>query len=220
MFGHSAQNFGLTKAKISIYLTFMNKRSSHQLLALALVTMAFGLGACQTYQVPITYADPATVIPGPRTVDLGRFIDARDERDGRGRTLGSIKNEVGIPIKKLTTRKPVAQLVHNAVGYGLKARGMLVDTGKGRYLLGGTITEFYAHQFTSQESGCRIRFQVFRRGNPKPIFTRAYRSQRNRRTAKVSYFSSVDEVADVCSAALQDVIDQALDDPDLRRILR
>lgn len=179
--------------------------------------LAAVLSSCQTYQVPITYAAPTSVIPGPRQVDLGRFIDARD---GTGIVLGSIKNEVGVPIKKLTTRKPVAELVHNSVGYGLKVRGMLVDKGKGRYLIGGTITEFYAHQLASQESGCTIRFQVFRRGKSKPIFSKSYRSQRNRRTAKVSYFGNVDELADVSSAALQDVIDQALDDPALRRVLR
>ena len=147
-------------------------------------------------------------------MDLGKFTDVRD---GTGITLGSIKNEVGVPIKTLTTRKPVAELVHNAVGYGLKVRGMLVDKGKGRYVIGGTISEFYAHQFASQESGCTIHFEVYRRGEKKPLFSKTYRSQRNRRTPKVSYFGNVDEVADVSSAALQDVIDQALDDPAFRR---
>ena len=175
------------------------------------------LSSCSTYQVPITYAAPSSVIPGPRQVDLGRFVDARD---GTGVVLGSIKNELGVPIKKLTTRKPVAELVHNSVGYGLKVRGMLVDKGKGRYLIGGTITEFYAHQLASQESGCTINFQVFRRGEKKPLFAKTYRAQRNRRTPKVTYWSNVDELADVSSAALQDVIDQALDDPALRRVLR
>ena len=120
----------------------------------------------------------------------------------------------------MTTRKPVAQLVHNAVGYGLKARGMLVKAGSGRYVLGGTIQEFYAHQLTSQEAGCVIRFDLYRRGNERPVFSRAYRSQRNRTTPKVSYFGDVDEVADLSSAALQDVIDQVLDDPAFRRALR
>jgi uncharacterized lipoprotein YajG len=196
----------------------MNQRFLVRLFPLALGAMAIGLSSCQTYQVPITYADPATVIPGPKLVDLGRFVDARDEVSGTA--LGSIKNEVGIPIKTLTTRKPVAELVHNAVGFGLKARGMLVGSGQGRYVLSGTITEFYAHQLASQTAGCTIRFQVFRKGKPRPVFERTYRSQRKWRTAKVSYFGNVDELADVSSAAMQDVIDQALDDPELRRVLR
>lgn len=175
------------------------------------------LSSCQTYQVPITYAEPATIQPGPHTIDLGRFID---ERDGRGAKLGSIRNEVGIPIKTLTTRKPVAQLIHNAVGYGLKARGMLVDKGKGRYVIGARIREYYVHQLASQEAGCKIQFELFRRGNSRPVFVKTYRSQRNRRTPKVSYFGDVDEVAEVASSALQDVIDQALDDPEFRKALR
>jgi hypothetical protein len=186
-------------------------------MAIAIGGLAVILNSCQTYQVPITYADPATVIPGPRRVDLGRFVDARD---GRGTTLGSIKNEVGIPIKTLTTRKPVAELVHNAVGYGLKARGMLVDKGRGRYIISGKIIEFYAHQLVSQEAGCAIRFEMYRKGTTKPVFAKTYKAQRNRHTPKVSYFGNVDELADVSSAALQDVIDQALDDPALRRTLR
>ena len=195
----------------------MNQRTRARLSALVMAGLAAVLSSCETYQVPITYADPASVQPGPRWVDLGRFVDARDER---GTALGSIKNEVGIPIKELTTRKPVAELVHNAVGYGLKARGMLVGPGRGRYVVGGTVLELYAHQFASQEAGCRIRFEVFRKGNPQVIFSKTYHSQRNRRTPKVSYFGDVDEVADVTSAALQDVIDQMLDDPEFRRLLR
>ena len=146
-------------------------------------------------------------MPGPKTVDLGRFID---ERDDKNMALGSIKNEVGIPIKTLTTRKPVAELVHNAVGYGLKSRGMLVDKGQGRYVLGARVKEYYVHQLASQESGCVIQFELFRRGASTPVLVKTFRSQRNRRTPKVSYFGDVDEVARVASDALQDVIDQAL----------
>ena len=195
----------------------MNERIRKPLLAVAAAALALLLNACETYQVPITYADPATIQPGPRTVDLGRFIDARDEK---GTALGSIKNEVGIPIKTLSTRKPVPELVHNAVGYGLRARGMLVDKGKGRYVIGARIKEYYVHQLASQEAGCVIQFEYFRRGNSSPLLVKTYRSQRNRRTPKVSYFGDVDEVADVASAALNDVIDQALDDPEFRRLLR
>ena len=182
-----------------------------------MASLAVLLNACETYQVPITYADPATIQPGPRTVDLGRFIDDRDEK---GTALGSIKNEVGIPVKTLTTRKPIPELVHNAVGYGLKARGMLVDKGEGRIVIGARVKEYYVHQLASQEAGCKIQFEYFRRGDPRPIMVKTYRSQRNHRTPKVSYFGDVDEVADLASAALNDVIDQALDDPDFRRLLR
>ena len=56
------------------------------------VVLAFVGSSCQSYQVPITYAEPATVKPGPQWVDLGRFAD---ERDGRGTTLGAIRNEFG-----------------------------------------------------------------------------------------------------------------------------
>ena len=195
----------------------MKERLRKSLLAIAMGTLMLLLNACETYQVPITYADPVTIQPGPRTVDLGRFID---ERDQKGTALGSIRNEVGIPIKTLTTRKPVPELVHNAVGYGLKARGMLVDKGKGGYVIGGRIKEYYVHQLASQEARCVIQFEFFRRGNARPILVKTYRSQRNVRTPKVSYFGDVDEVADVASAALNDVIDQALDDPAFRRLLR
>ena len=195
----------------------MKERFRRKIFAITASAVALFLSSCQSYQVPITYAEPATVKPGPHTVDLGRFID---ERDDKGTKLGSIKNEVGIPIKELTTRKPVAQLVHNAVGYGLKARGMLVDKGRGRYVLGGRVKEFYVHQLASQEAGCVIQFELFRRGSSRPALVKTYRSQRNRRTPKVSYFGDVDEVANVASAALQDVIDQLLEDPAFRSKLR
>ena len=56
--------------------------------------------------------------------------------------MGAVMNEVGIPIKTIETWKPVAELVHNAFGYGLLVRNMRVAEGQQpRVLVGGQILE-------------------------------------------------------------------------------
>ena len=82
------------------------------------------------------------------------------------------------------------------------------------------ILEFWCHQLTTLDAGCRVRVRVTRPGSSTPVFTKIYASKRSRPTPNVTYWSKVDELAAVASEVLQAVVDSAVDDTDLRRALR
>ncbi len=65
-----------------------------------------------------------------------------------------------------------------------------------------------------------MRITVARKADNRPVFTKEYKAKRSYPTASVTYWSRVDEVASVTSEALQAVVDTAIDDPQLRRVLR
>ncbi len=89
-----------------------------------------------------------------------------------------------------------------------------------RYVVSAEVLELWCHQYTSQDAGCRIRVNVYRKGSSRPKFSKVYSAKRSRPSPNVTYWSRPDEVANVTSDALQAVVDGALDDPELRRALR
>lgn len=175
--------------------------------------------SCSDYRVALTYQPPAPgqpVLRGAPVVDMGRVGDVRDIR---GTEIGAVRNEVGIPIKVLHAGKPIAEITHNAFAHALEVRGMLTKRSA-RYLVSADIIELWCHQYTSLDAGCRIRVNVTRRGSNRVLFSKIYAAKRTRPTPNVTYWSNVNELASVTSAALQAVVDGALDDPALRRALR
>jgi len=176
--------------------------------------------SCKTYKVSLTYEPPApgaTIKRGPATLTVGKVNDIRDVT---GTEIGAIRNEVGIPIKVLHAKKPVANIVHNAFRYALKTRAMIAPRNKARYTLSADVIELWCHQFASQDAGCRIRIKVTPVGGGRVKFSKVYAAKRSRPSISVTYWSRVDEVARVTSEALQAVIDSAIDDPALRRAIR
>ena len=193
-------------------------KPSKSLLGAALCSLLL-FPSCTDYPVSLTYRPPAEgarIARGPAVVDMGRVNDMRDVR---GTEIGAIRNEVGIPIKVLHAKKPIAQITHNAFAYAFEIRGMLAKRNA-RYTVSADILEFWCHQLTTLDAGCRVRVRVTRPGSSSPVFTKIYASKRSRPTPNVTYWSKVDELAAVASEALQAVVDTAVDDPDLRRALR
>lgn len=193
-------------------------KPSNPILGVALCSLLL-FPSCTDYAVSLTYRPPAEgarIARGPSVIDMGRVNDLRDVR---GTEIGAIRNEVGIPIKVLHAKKPVAEITHNAFAYAFEIRGMLARR-KASYLVSADVLELWCHQFTTLDAGCRIRVKVSRPGSPRPVFAKVYAAKRSRQTPNVTYWSKVDELAAVTSEALQAVVDSAVDDPELRRALR
>lgn len=194
-------------------------KSTRVLLTIAGAALLL-MPSCKTYSVSLTYEPPAPGAPvskGKPVVAVGKVNDARDVT---GTEIGSIKNEVGLPIKTLHAKKPVAHITHNAFRYALKIRGMAAPKGKAKYTLSADVLELWCHQYVTQDAGCRIRVRISPVGSTRVLFSKVYAAKRSRPSPNVTYWSNVSEVASITSAALQSVIDGALDDPELRRALR
>jgi hypothetical protein len=193
-------------------------KASIALLGLAATSMLL-FPSCTDYNVSLTYKPPvegARINRGSPAIEMGRISDTRDVR---GTELGAVRNEIGIPIKVIHAKKPVAEITHNAFAYALEIRGMLAKRNP-RYIVSAEVLELWCHQFTTQDAGCRIRVNITRRGENRPRFSKVYAAKRSRPTPNVSYWSRVEEMATVTSEALQAVVDGAIDDPALRRALR
>lgn len=155
-------------------------------------------------------------IPGPAVIRVGRFADMRQVGEF---TLGTVRTPIGTPLEKIATRVPVESIVRNAFAYGLKSRRMLAPAGSGSFTLSGEIMDLECHQTLQPSAFARVRVNLVRPGSGQIVFSRVYQASRQGATYAPGSGSPVPGLADLAARALQNVVDRALDDRDLRRWL-
>ena len=175
------------------------------------------LSACGTTPVSLDYQPTlGQNIPGPRSIAVGRFADAR--REGAF-YLGVVRTPIGTPLERITSRVPVDEVVRNAFSHGLSARGMLAAPGTAPYLMTGEILELECDQVVRPAGYARVRVNLVRTGTGQIVFSRIYAGERESGPYRPGSGSPIPALRELVSRALQDAVDRALDDRALRQRL-
>jgi uncharacterized lipoprotein YajG len=186
-------------------------RAPHSLLILAL-SIAM-LPGCSTTSVSLDYQPKlGQNIPGPRNISVGRFADTRHEG---AYYLGEVRTPIGTPLERITSRVPVDEVVRNAFSHGLSSRGMLSGPGA-PYVITGEILELQGDQVVRPAGYAKIRVNLVRSSSGQIAFSRIYSGERESGIYRPGSGSPVPVIRELISRALQDTIDRALDDRDLR----
>lgn len=191
--------------------------AARALCILAVVTLA----GCGTTPVAINYKAPATAqqfTGASAATSAGRFSDDRGEPP---KWLGAIRGGFGNPLKVLEVEEPVAQMVQTAFSEGLRARGAAKDNAK--YELVGTIKKLDCSQYVRREAHGVIEVTVVQVAGGKQLFKKSYTADLvdgSMVSLATGVFASTDDLRKVLERALQQIVDQALDDPQLRAALR
>lgn len=185
------------------------------LLSLASLLTVLALTSCSTTsQVSLDY------VPGPGHVKPGQpEFATRPFSDQRGlgaMDLGTVRTQIGTPLENVQTRIPISQVVTNAFGYGLQTRGMLTSARNARYVVTGDVMDLYCQMLVRPYGYARIRVTVLDAASGQIIHTRVYTGERGSGAYMPGSGSPVPLLRDLVSGALQDAVDRALDDPDLR----
>ncbi len=189
-----------------------------RLLSFAPVLAAFALAACSTTsQVSLDY------VPGPGHIKPGRPEFAtrlfNDQRDLGPMDLGTVRTQIGTPLEYVQTRVPVNEVVTNAFGHGLQARGMLTRPRAARYVITGDIMDLYCQMLVRPYGYARIRITVLDAASGRIIHSHVYSGERGSGMYVPGSGSPVPLLRDLVSGALQEAVDRALDDGNLRRKL-
>jgi hypothetical protein len=184
---------------------------------LSLLILAFSMGAtlpsCSTTAVSLDYQPKlGQNIPGPRTISVGRFADVRQEG---AYYLGEVRTPIGTPLERITSRVPVDEVVRNAFSHGLSSRGMLSGSGA-PFMITGEILELYGDQVVRPAGYAKIRVNLVRASSGQIVFSRTYSGERESGVYRPGSGSPVPVIRELTSRALQDTVDRALDDRDLR----
>jgi len=188
------------------------------LLSLIPLLTAFLVSCSTTSQVSLDYASqPGHIKPGQPEFSTRPFIDQR----GLGANeLGTVRTQIGTPLEYVQTKVPVSQVVTNAFGYGLQARGMLTAPRTARYTITGDIMDLYCQMIVRPYGYARIRVTLLDAASGQIIHSHVYTGERSSGTYIPGSGSPVPLLRDLVSGALQDAVDRALDDPALRNLLQ
>ena len=195
-----------------MYGTAMMTRSLRLLAAAAsLLTLA----ACTTTsQISLDYAPrPGHIQPGAAEFITQAFTDRRDVGT---HDLGTVRTQLGTPLEHVQTRIPVADLVTNAFGYGLQARGMLSQRSGARYIVTGEVLDLHCKQLVRPYGYARLQVTVLDAATGRVLHSATYEGERQSTAYVPGSGSPVPLLSDLTSGALQDAVDRALDDSAMR----
>jgi hypothetical protein len=183
-------------------------------LLAAAVVCAFVASCAVTTQVSLDYVpQPGRIQPGQQEFTTRTFVDRRDVAPNH---LGTVRTQIGTPVETVEMRSPAAQIVTNAFGHGLEARGMLTGPRSARYVVTGEILDLYCQMLVRPYGYARVRVTVLDAGSGQIVHSRVYEGQRGSSAYMPGSGSPVSLLGTLVSQALQDVVDKALDDSDLR----
>ena len=178
------------------------------------------LSACSTNSFRLTYKPPASIVPAAApTISVGSFVDQRGET---ATWFGAIRGGYGNPLKKLEADPSVSDLIKTAFQDGLKARS-LYSTNSGGYEISGTIKKFDCSQYVRREAHAQIDVRVIQKSTGRQVFSQTYTADEldgSLLALNVGIFASVETLRALAEKALDEVVDKALDDSDLRYSLR
>lgn len=172
------------------------------------------LSSCVSSQVSLDYQPrPGQMMRGNPDFGVGQFVNLR--REGPF-FLGTVRMPLGAPVENVTTRTPVEQIVPNAFAHALEARGMLNENGRAKYIVTGEVLDLYCQQIVHPYGYARLRVNILRAGSGQVVFSRVYIGERQSTAYRPGSGSPVPLLRELTSRALQDAVDAALDDREMR----
>jgi len=177
--------------------------------------------ACSTTQTSLPYdASRAVKVAAPAKAKV-EVVSVIDNRKHDANWLGAIRGGYGNPLKTLVTEGPVKDEVKSAFVQGLKARGL---TGDGStYAMRLDVEQFDCNQYVRREAHARIDVSLVDKISGQTAYRRKAVSDLvtgSLISLDVGVFADVEDLRKVANAALQDAVDQVLNDPAFVTLVR
>lgn len=179
------------------------------------ILVVFAISSCTTTsQVSLDYV-PGTgrTLQGAAEFTTQPFVDRRDVGPNE---LGTVRTQLGTPLEKVQTRVPVAQIVTNAFGHALQTRKMLSAKSAARYMVTGEVLDLHCNLLVHPYGYAKLRVNIIEAGTGRIVHSGIYEGERQSRAYVPGSGTPVPMLGDLASGALQDAVDQALDDQGMR----
>lgn len=200
-------------------MTVGNHRDSIRPLLTALVVLF--LSGCSTNAVQLTYDTSAVASQPAAAASSVEIMSVGDNRKHDPYWLGAIRGGFGNPLKTLTTDVPVKDVVENTFTAALNARGLLASTG-GVYGMQVVINQFDCNQVVRREAHVRLHISMVDLASGQQIYAKDFRVDKvvgSIGALDTAIFAAVEDLRKLANQALQEAVDQALDDPQFNETL-
>ena len=176
---------------------------------------ALGLASCASdSSISLDYVPLLSLAQrGVPEFTVGAFAN---KRGLDSRYLGTVKLPLGVPIEHVNSTAPVEAVVANAFAHALRNRGMLTDSDKARFLITGDVLDLHAELLVHPYASAKVRMNVVEVGSGRVLFSNVYSAERQSAAYRPGSGSPIPILQELTSRALQDAVDHATDDPDMR----
>lgn len=189
-------------------------KNLRQIFKHTLLACLFALSSCSTTKESLDYETPnanGMRTGGQKNVTVSIF---QDKRAMEPNYLGQVRPGGGISFKKIETNIPVSEVVANTFGYALHVRNMAAPAGKSGWRIGGVIREFNCDQVIRSGASIELSVLLYQPGAEIPVFRKSYHAEKSEANLAIGDTAVLKGLA---SDVLQEVVDRALDDPELRQ---
>lgn len=177
--------------------------------------LLLSMAACGTTATSLPYSPTAAIQQAPRaTIGAVAVTDARGESNPNW--VGAIRDGVGIPVKRLTTTRPVRDEVATAFIDALTARGLLAPGGPAPYRLDVIVNRLSCNQYNRREGHATFTVSLVDSRSGQTVLQDKAESRvvtGSIITFEKGIFGSVDELRAVTIQAMNQAIDEALNRP-------
>ena len=189
--------------------------TSRRFLALTGLAAVLGISSCATNSaVSLDYVPaPGAPLRGASQFTVGAFANKRGMDSYH---LGTVKLPVGVPIEQLQSNSPVETITANCFAHAMEHRGMLTGSTKAQFLITGDVLDLQGELLVHPYAFARLRMNVVEIGSGRVLFSKVYKAERQTSAYRPGSGSPVPILQELISRALQDAVDQAVDDPAMR----
>jgi hypothetical protein len=187
--------------------------------ALSAGVLLFGASASAD-PVTLTYTTPASVQQGEPVLSLGTVADGRENDPD---WFGAIRGGYGNPLKVLRTEGPVVGVVEGVLRQALAARGLVAEAVPARFRLDARLARFDSSQYARREAHIVLELTLVDLATNAQAYQRATTVdlvEGSVFSLRTGIFASPETLRALANRALQQGVDQALDDPGLRAALQ
>lgn len=188
------------------------------------IVCACALAACSTTHGGLAYTPSRSLVRETPTaavsVTAGRFADQRGNDDKQW--IGAIRNGWGIPIKNVDVTPSVSAVVQEAFATGLRARGFATNGGTA-YRISGIVKRLDANQLVRLDANAKVEVDVFKVSTGQEVFSHTYSAHNlegSLFTLHAGYFGSETKLRALAQKTLDEAVNEALDDNNLRNAIR
>jgi len=194
-------------------LTFRKKQAPPFciiIMTASLLSSCFSINAEVGYD-PEKAVEPISAEAAP--VSIGQFTDRRGTNKD---WIGEVRGRYYFPRSVLTTNRPVTEVVRNVVVDGANERGMLAELNDPpRYQIYGSIVRLEGLETAPSDAHAHLIIRLFDLAESRDVHVGNYRADVSINAGSVGG----NILDDVIEDALNRVVSESLDDPELQAIL-
>jgi hypothetical protein len=184
---------------------------------LSIASVALLLSACTPSTVSLDYLpNVATNLRGQPIFAVGDFVDQRGMASNH---IGGIGLPGIVNLENIYLKGGVDQSVRNAMLHALDARKMLAS-GQPRYAFTGDILDLHCELLKNPYAIVRLNVKMTDTHTGQVVHAKQYTAERQSTFFVHGSGDPVPILRNLTSRALQDAVDQAIDDPAMRRHIR